>query len=301
MNLYNKIYEAINTGIQKALALDDEDVSIIYQHKKITNNENLFPYYVSELLAGNCDENTYSAILDYKNTGYVYIAKDIIEVFKIFEAIKKCTDEIDLTWIDTSNALLLYNSEEDTYYSFHQYNEEIFKKCKFIKFGYDMQKPLYLYKLDFLPQIQESWIDENMDALHSHFFKTNCIKKPNETDFKGFENTYNNINIKNMDLYPAINAVTHININDNKFMPYLPSLSELLLCRNFQDILNYAFMLMEGKEMLNLTNGTYWWSSSEFNQYEAWCMGDYSKMGCVYVKDKESKCQILSLFKKIKD
>ena len=41
-NLYNKIYEAINTGIQKALILDDEDdISINYQHKKISNNFNI--------------------------------------------------------------------------------------------------------------------------------------------------------------------------------------------------------------------------------------------------------------------
>ncbi|WQJ53485.1 MAG: hypothetical protein [Wendovervirus sonii] len=50
--LYKKLYEAINTGIHSALVLDDdEDISIIYQHKKISNklsSEHILPIMVEQ-------------------------------------------------------------------------------------------------------------------------------------------------------------------------------------------------------------------------------------------------------------
>jgi len=48
-NLYNKIYEAINTGIQKALIIDDgqnKDVSIGWKNRNITAETDMLSYYV---------------------------------------------------------------------------------------------------------------------------------------------------------------------------------------------------------------------------------------------------------------
>ncbi|WQJ53404.1 MAG: hypothetical protein [Wendovervirus sonii] len=132
--LYKKLYEAINTGIQKALILDDEDdVSIIYQHKKIVNNENLLPYYVSELLNDTDIEYNYEQIINYyKETGYTYKVKDFNELKSIFDKIKNI-ENISLEWIDMKDyiSIVLEDKSEINFY------EETGKKSLFLKFAND--------------------------------------------------------------------------------------------------------------------------------------------------------------------
>ncbi|WQJ53933.1 MAG: hypothetical protein [Wendovervirus sonii] len=100
-HLYKNFYEAINTGIQKALVLDDEDdISMNYQHKKIINNKNLLPYYVSELLKGVDIEYNYEQIIRYYNeTGYNYKVKNFNELRNIFDRIKDI-ENISWEWIE---------------------------------------------------------------------------------------------------------------------------------------------------------------------------------------------------------
>ncbi|WQJ53963.1 MAG: hypothetical protein [Wendovervirus sonii] len=113
-HLYKKIYEAINTGIQNALALNDEDVSIIYQHKKIHNDfdSNEFVYKLMQdeykkLLA----KKNFIGCLDLYNSEYLHFEKRAIgykvnskeelrELVKNFN--DKKWDNFDLNWIDVS-------------------------------------------------------------------------------------------------------------------------------------------------------------------------------------------------------
>jgi len=83
-NLYNKIYEAINTGIQKALIIDngqESDTSIKWGNKKINNGNNMLAYYVSLLNTNNANEirDVYQDIMRFheENPDKLYTVNDI--------------------------------------------------------------------------------------------------------------------------------------------------------------------------------------------------------------------------------
>ncbi|WQJ53232.1 MAG: hypothetical protein [Wendovervirus sonii] len=112
--IYKKIYEAINTGIQKALALDDEDdVSIIYQHKKIFNKNDYFNYLMyQEKYKELINKKDFQGCLNLykseyleqqpKTIGYKPESKEELkELVKNFNNIE-IWNNFDLNWIDVS-------------------------------------------------------------------------------------------------------------------------------------------------------------------------------------------------------
>ncbi|WQJ53284.1 MAG: hypothetical protein [Wendovervirus sonii] len=114
--LYKKIYEAINTGIQRALSLDDEDVSIIYQHKKISNDADYFNYLYAydqyqEKYKELINKRNFQKCLELYNSEYLeqkpktikYKIKSKKELQKIVKKFnyKRC-DGFDLNWLDVS-------------------------------------------------------------------------------------------------------------------------------------------------------------------------------------------------------
>ncbi|WQJ53754.1 MAG: hypothetical protein [Wendovervirus sonii] len=135
--IYNKIYEAINTGIQKALVLDDEDdISIIYQHKKISNNFN-----IDKLLQERQDE--YKKLIENKdfqgcfnlyNSEYLHFEKQTIgykvrskeELQKLVNNVNiyyNKNDNFDLNWIDVS----AITDMSELFMNLHYFNCDISK------------------------------------------------------------------------------------------------------------------------------------------------------------------------------
>ncbi|WQJ53281.1 MAG: hypothetical protein [Wendovervirus sonii] len=114
--VYKKIYEAINTGIQKALILDNEDVSMNYQHKKISNDADYFNYLYAydqyqekykELIDKEdfqgCSELYNSEYLKQKSRSIGYKVKskeDLRKLVENFNFVKY--NYFDLNWIDVS-------------------------------------------------------------------------------------------------------------------------------------------------------------------------------------------------------
>jgi len=83
-SLYNKIYEAVNAGIQKALIIDnnqESDTSINWQNKKLDNSNNMLAYYVSLLNTNNANEirDIYQDIMHFhkENPDKLYTVNDI--------------------------------------------------------------------------------------------------------------------------------------------------------------------------------------------------------------------------------
>jgi len=324
-NLYNKIYEAINTGIQKALIISDnqsDNISIGWKEKEITSDANLMALYASEILAGNNIEDNYEMILKlYNNHKYTYKAADLKELNKLFKNIKKSgISDIDLTWIDSTNALTVISQMyDDTEYSLHQYDPKTFKLCNLIKFGENLYNPLYIWRFDQIPCIQDiQWhTDEIEHALGSyeiHYddsdaFTTSSANISDTTDINGYAHTYDNPNFnpyepyKSMDYtikiqdYPVFDYICGINVNNKCFKPYLPAISELMICSEYQDLINYVFKLMGNTTfMLNVNGNADWWSSSEYSKWRAW----YMIRGTISYQDKNNEANAFPLFKKIK-
>jgi len=169
-NLYNKIYEAINAGIQKALILDpDNDVSVKWHEKNKTSDMNLISHYVDELLNDNDDEYYYNQIIEYhNNTGYRYKCEDIAELFHIFNKIKNfgIFPEI-FKWVDTRNSLSLI-LDNDYEISLSDYDENL--NPLFLKISNNALRSgnndilIYIPENHYIPEDDMSWQTNNLDA-----------------------------------------------------------------------------------------------------------------------------------------
>jgi len=116
-NLYDKIYEAVNTGIQKALIIKDgqtEDVSVNFHHKAINTNVNTLNHYVRELINGDDNEYYYNLICEhYKNNQIKYIVKDFDELYILWDIMYNgLYNTYNLfQWIDLHNVITIINSD----------------------------------------------------------------------------------------------------------------------------------------------------------------------------------------------
>ncbi|WQJ53927.1 MAG: hypothetical protein [Wendovervirus sonii] len=282
-NLYKKIYEAINTGIQKALVLDDEnDISMNYQYKKIINNKNLLPYYVDELLNNIDDEYNYEQIIKYyEETGYTYKVKNFNELKDIFDKIKDI-EGASFKWISNMKdyiSIVLDDKSEINFY------EESNKKPLFLKFanddilGTENEILIYLDDEHYIPKKEYSWQSKEVQIQDDEYIinmeKYGSLDKAieiAEKDYSGYETCLriHDIVSKNPKKYGKIPAIDYcLSQNVNSYQGYLPSMGQLRIMSDNLDMINYIFKYLNLKEIKDL-NKVYWWSSTEYNINYSW-------------------------------
>ncbi|WQJ53788.1 MAG: hypothetical protein [Wendovervirus sonii] len=273
--LYNKIYEAINTGISKALVLDDEDdISMNYQHKKIVNNANLMPYYVDELL--NDISNYKQLIKYYKNSGYTYKVKDFNELRNIFDKIKNIKNA-SFEWIENMKDYISIVLEDDTEINFYEKSD---KTPLFLKFANDdilgTENEILIYIHDNHKICKKKLIWQDVDTLtrmkNSKYFINDEIYKTYvdakniaNKNYSGYKNSIR-IYDENSSGNSAINYC--LNQNVNNYQGYLPSLGQLKIMSDNIDMINYVFKYLKLKKIIILNDE--WWSSTEYNDYIIW-------------------------------
>ncbi|WQJ53283.1 MAG: hypothetical protein [Wendovervirus sonii] len=318
MHLYKKIYEAINTGIQKALALDDEDVSIIYQHKKIVNNFNAVSYYVDELLQDLDIEYNYEQIIKYyKESGYKYKVKNFDELRNIFDKIKDIKN-VSFEWISNMKDYIsiVLDDGSEIYI-----NEKTDKKPLFLKLANDNilctenEILIYLYEDHYIPQRTYQWYTRCVQ-IQKYQWHTKCVQIQKdeylikdvsiaEKDYSGYETCLriHDIVSKDPDTYGNVPAIDYcLNLNGiNGYQGYLPSIGQLRIISANVNIINYVLKFLNFKK-LNIHHNNeyddYWWSSTEYSDDYSW----YLCNGKVYISGKVgyNYC-VLPLFVRIKN
>ncbi|WQJ53921.1 MAG: hypothetical protein [Wendovervirus sonii] len=280
-NLYNKIYEAINTGIQKALVLDDEeDISMNYQHKKIVNNSNTISYFVEKLLNGSTtltNSANYEQIIKYySGTGYKYKVKDFNELKNIFNKIYYI-ENVSFEWISNLKdyiSIILADSSEINFY------EKSVKTPLFLKFANDdilgteneiliyLQENHYISKEDYQWQTTHEQIlkDEYLINEKNYGNWKNTVNVA-EKNYDGYEN-YLNIQENHIFIYgetPAINYCSKLKVNN--YEGYLPSIGQLKIMYDNKVMINYILRYLKLNE-IKLEDA--WWSSTEYSDEESW-------------------------------
>ncbi|WQJ53819.1 MAG: hypothetical protein [Wendovervirus sonii] len=287
---YKKLYEAINTGIQKALILDDEDdISMNYQHKRIINNANLMPHYVDNLLQDLDIEYNYEQIIKYyKETGYTYKIKNFNELKNIFDKIKDI-ENVSFEWILNMKNYVSIVLEDKTEINFY---EETDKKPLFLKFANDdilnteNEILIYLYDDHYVPEKRYKWqtaeVQIQPDEYLINIKKYGTLEKTIEIankDYSGYETCLRiqNIVSKDPDIYgefPAINYCLNLN-NINGYQGYLPSMGQLRIMSNNIDMINYIFKYL-GLNKIKDFNDDLLWSSTEYSNGHSWRLNDGS-------------------------
>ncbi|WQJ53843.1 MAG: hypothetical protein [Wendovervirus sonii] len=290
--LYKKIYEAINTGIQKALVLDDEDdISMNYQYKKIANDVNLISYYVDELLQDPGIEYNYEQIIKYyEETGYKYKVKDFNELKNIFNIIKDI-ENVSWEWVENMKDYISIVLEDDTEIYF---NEKTDKKALFLKFAND----------DILNTENEIliYLNRNHYIIKKYKWQTKyisiqdekiLIKNRNiaEKDYSGYENCLKiqDIVSGNFDTYGEIPAISYcLNQEVNGHQGYLPSIGQLKAISDNLNMINYVLSYLKLNRIYLNTNNWCWWSSTEYSKCHSWDLsnGNIYYEGKVYDNNK---------------
>ncbi|WQJ53380.1 MAG: hypothetical protein [Wendovervirus sonii] len=278
--IYNKIYEAINTGIQKALILDDEDdISMNYQHKKIVNNANLMPYYIEELLydSNNKAANYRKILKYYKETGYTYKVKDLNELRNIIDKIKNFKN-VSFEWIENMKDYISIVLDDNSEIYF---NEKTDKTPLFLKFanddilGTENEILIYLYK-NHISTKRYQWQTEEAQ-IQSDEYLIDDENKANK-DYSGYETCLRiqSISSKEPEKYGEIPAIDYcLNQIVNGYQGYLPSMGQLRIMSDNIDIINYIFKYLNLNEIKNF-NKRYWWSSTENSYNYSWGLGNGS-------------------------
>ncbi|WQJ53227.1 MAG: hypothetical protein [Wendovervirus sonii] len=293
MNLYNKIYEAINIGIQKALVLDDEDdVSIIYQHKKIINNSNVISYLVDDLLNETDNEYNYEQIIKYyEETGYTYKVKDFNELRNIFDKIKNI-ENVSFEWISNMKDYISIVLEDKSEINFYEKTD---KKALFLKFvnddilGTENEILIYLYKKHYIPKEVYQWQTKYVQIQPAEC----CTNDENiaNKNYSGYENCLRIQDIvskepKKYGKTPAIDQC--LNLNDIKgYQGYLPSMGQLRIMSDNIDLINYIFKYLKLNEIKDFNDGHLcdWWSSTEYSYYFSWFLCNDNTSGTNKVND----------------
>ncbi|WQJ53899.1 MAG: hypothetical protein [Wendovervirus sonii] len=274
--LYKKLYEAINTGIQKALILDDkENISMNYQYKKIVNNSNVIFYYVDDLLNKADNEYNYEQIIKYYNeTGYKYKVKDFIELKNIFDKIKGI-ENTSFEWIENMKDYISIVLEDKSEINFYEKTD---KKSLFLKFANDDIVNteniilIYLHDDHYVSEKVYKWQTEYAQIQGNEYLidDENNVEK----DYSGYENCLKIQDIvwrnSNKGEIPAIEYC--LNLNDiNGYQGYLPSMGQLRIMSDNIDLINYIFKYLNLNKIKDLNNAN-WWSSTEYGNTTSWSL-----------------------------
>ncbi|WQJ53790.1 MAG: hypothetical protein [Wendovervirus sonii] len=271
--LYKKIYEAINTGIQKALVLDDEsDISINYQHKKIINNENLMPYYVNDLLQGSDIEYNYEQIIKYyKESGYKYKLKNFNKLRSIFDKIKNI-ENASFEWISNLKDYISIVLDDKSEINFYEGSKE---KPLFLKFanddilGTENEIMIYLHDEHYIPKKEYQWQTKEVQIQNSGDDE-NIVEK----NYAGYETCLkiHDAVTKEHEKYGEIPAIDYcLNQKVNGFQGYLPTINQLWILSDNIDMINYIFEYLGLNKIKHLNNDC-WWSSTEWSYYASWIL-----------------------------
>ncbi|WQJ53231.1 MAG: hypothetical protein [Wendovervirus sonii] len=273
--LYKKIYEAINTGIQKALVLDDEDdISMNYQHKKIVNNSNAIFYYVDDLLNEVDNEYNYEQIIKYyEEAKYTYKVKNFNELRKIFNKIKDI-ENVSFEWIENMKDYISIVLEDKSEINFYEKTD---KKPLFLKFanddilGTENEILIYLDANHYKPKGNYKWQTKKVQIQKDKIVNQRLIEEMAEKDYSGYENCLRIQNIvqKNSKRYGEIPAIDYcLNLKVNDYQGYLPSMGQLRIMSDNISMINYIFKYLNLKEInLNIDE---WWSSTEYSDNFLW-------------------------------
>ncbi|WQJ53486.1 MAG: hypothetical protein [Wendovervirus sonii] len=305
-DIYKKLYEAINTGIQKALVLDDEDdVSINYQHKKIVNNSNVISYYVDDILKDSNNKfiNYKQIIKYYKETGYTYKVKNLNELKNIINKIKKFKN-VSFEWISNIKDYVSIILEDNSEINFY---EKIDKKPLFLKFanddilGTENEILIYLYEDHCVSKEIYKWQTERIQIQPDEYLinmkKYGTYEKAIEiakTDYSVYENCLRIYNIvsKEPEKYGEVPAIDQcLKLNINGYQGYLPSMRQLRILSDNIGMINYIFKYLNLNEIEDL-NEDCWWSSSESTSSNSW----YLSYGSTYDYNKVDNFRIFPLF-----
>ncbi|WQJ53920.1 MAG: hypothetical protein [Wendovervirus sonii] len=272
--LYKKLYEAINTGIQKALILDDEDdVSIIYQHKKIINNPIKMYNYVALLLNNDDTEYYYEQIMNqYKINGDTYKVKNFNELKNIFDKIKDI-ENVSFEWISNMKDYVSIVLEDCTEINFYEKTD---KKPLFLKFANDdilnteNEILIYLYDDHYIFKKEYRWQSKEVQIQPKEYLIND--RNSAQKDYSGYENCLRIQDIVSKDPkkyggIPAINQCLKKKVNI--YQGYLPSMGQLKIMYDNIDMINYIFKYLNLNEIKNFNND-WWWSSTEYSYYSSW-------------------------------
>ncbi|WQJ53311.1 MAG: hypothetical protein [Wendovervirus sonii] len=273
-NLYNKIYEAINTGIQKAIILDDEDdISINYQYKKIVNNSNLMPYYVEELLQDSNNKfiNYKQIIKYYKETGYKYKVKNYDELKNIYNVLCQYK-KISFEWISNIKDYISIVLENDTEINFYEKTD---KKPLFLKFanddilGTENEILIYLYDNHLKPKEDYRWQTKPVQIQNDKYLISDINKI--YKDYTGYETCLRiqkKIS-KNPEKYGETPAIDYcLNLNISGYQGYLPTIGQLQIVFDNLNIINYILKYLNFNEISSIR---WWWqTSSEASYNKSW-------------------------------
>ncbi|WQJ53282.1 MAG: hypothetical protein [Wendovervirus sonii] len=277
--LYKKIYEAINTGIQNALILDDEDnISMNYQHKKIINNSNIISYYVEELLNDIDIKYNYEQIIKYyEESGYKYKVKNFDELRNIFNKLLNLSLNASFEWISNMKDYISIVLADNTEINFY---EETDKEPLFLRLanddilGTENEILIYLHEDHYISKKTYIWQTTEKQIQDDNHIICTIDKKIAEKDYSGYETCLriHDIVSKDPDTYgnvPAIDQCLKLNING--YQGYLPSIGQLKIMANNINVINYVFFKYLKLNKIYL-NEYKWWSSTEYWKLTSWVL-----------------------------
>ncbi|WQJ53842.1 MAG: hypothetical protein [Wendovervirus sonii] len=298
--LYKKIYEAINTGIQKALVLDDEDdISMNYQHKKIVNNSNVIFYYVDNLLQNSDNVYNYGQIIKYyEETGYTYKVKNFQELRNIFDKIKYIKNA-SFEWISNMKdyiSIVLEDKSEINFYEKTDKNSLFLRLANDDILGTENELLIYLHGDHCISFINYAWQKNAKKIQDTDYLKLEVATA--NKDYSGYETCLRIHNIASNDFKtygetPAIDYCLKLNING--YQGYLPAMGQLKIISANIDIINYIFKYLHLNSIV--LGESHWWSSTEYFQYNSWNLNiEHAYSEHTYCNAKCNKFRIFPLF-----
>lgn len=288
---------------------DDEDVSIIYHHKKIKCNDNLYISYVKELLTNDGIEakEIYRQILKYyKNSKLRYQPADIFEYIKIFYKIMyfNCIEStrINMDWVNSSEFIkvILKNGSEKPIFSYRKSENT----ADFIKIICPDGHEIIIYKNTESSENTYSWIND-IGIYGRNFNNNQCINLnigslrkyefPQLQLGDGYNNTYNNVNVDydKISDFPALAYVNSLPVI-NGYKPYIPSIEELIFVLKYFPLMRYLAYRIGGSFLNNKVDKLL--SSSEFAIFGNYCIINYDN---VDINGKTDSGNVILLYKKI--